>query len=501
MTNNKSFIRSKFGESQKLLIVTAGILMLAFVLRFYDYQNRWGLAYDQAHDALIARYALENWKIPLLGPFSSAGPFQTGGQWYWILMAATITRPEWILSPWILFTLSSVVFVYLTIVIGKELIDYRFGIIVGALSAVSTAQIAQSLNLTNQTPLSLISLLAIWSSFRFIKTRKKIYAFSLGLLVSLGASVHLQGVALIVLPVTTFVLIGFPHLAHIFSLILGLFLPSIPILIHDVQHQFFNTKNMITYYLFNPNQITYDSLGRRWFTYLGQFWPTELAHIIGGNIFVAYFSIVLILFILTIKIYKRVLPKELWILLISSLFMVAILRYTRTPLYSSYLTFLHPFIIFIVGYVIYEVYKKIKLVGVVIFLVITIGSIYKDIKEIRSAENFTSRQVSEWKEIILKNFPHQSFAIYDLNYARRDKSLPLTLYLDVDNKIRDDGIKIGVGIITGQKRIQHPAIYGTPGGYQLYDLSSSGSAQLSKEGWVLVNPSEVYRSTEDWQSK
>ena len=72
--------------TKRIVVATWIIVGIAFVLRFYNYNNRWGLAYDQAHDALVARYALEAGKIPLVGPFSSAGAFQTGGEWYWIIM-------------------------------------------------------------------------------------------------------------------------------------------------------------------------------------------------------------------------------------------------------------------------------------------------------------------------------------------------------------------------------------------------------------------------------
>lgn len=482
-----------------IVVATWIIVVIAFVLRFYNYNNRWGLAYDQAHDALVARYALEAGKIPLVGPFSSAGAFQTGGEWYWLIMGATALHPQSILTPWIMLTLLSVLFVYSMILVGKELVDNRYALVVGLLSAFSTAQIAQSVNLTNQSPIAFVSLLAIWSMTRYVKTRNKIYVFFLFFFPVLAATIHLQGAALIVLPVVTFLFVGIPPLSQAALGGLGIIFPLSPILLYDIQHKFFNIRNMFQYYFWNDQQITYDALGRRWLTYLGVFWPTELAHMIGGILPIAYLLIAVTLLISVLKIIKRQLSREFWILIVSFFLMATLVRYTRTPLYSSYLMFLHPFVILLVGYVIYEIVKVNRLIGVIFMCLLIAGSMGKNIREILFVENFTARQVQEWKNTLYQQYPKDKFAVYDLNYARRDKSLPLVLYLDADKRIDDRGKKVGMTITTSIVPLPHPSIFGEKGGYQLYDLSSSSSAELGRAGWVFVNPSAIYKSTEEWQ--
>ncbi|MCX8009126.1 MAG: hypothetical protein N3A54_05525, partial [Patescibacteria group bacterium] len=74
----------------QILLFISFILMLSCFLRFFRYSDRWGLAYDQAHDALIARHAIASGQMPLVGPFSSAGPFQISGVWYWFIMFGTL---------------------------------------------------------------------------------------------------------------------------------------------------------------------------------------------------------------------------------------------------------------------------------------------------------------------------------------------------------------------------------------------------------------------------
>lgn len=63
------------------------------------------------------------------------------------------------------------------------------------------------------------------------------------------------------------------------------------------------------------------------------------------------------------------------------------------------------------------------------------------------------------------------------------------------------GIKLGVVIATSGAQFKYPIVFGDKEGYKILNLNNSESAELIDEGWVFVNPSEVYRATEDWYSK
>ena len=76
--------------------------------------------------------------------------------------------------------------------------------------------------------------------------------------------------------------------------------------------------------------------------------------------------------------------------------------------------------------------------------------------------------VQAWKKTLLTKFPNEKFALYDFEHKTVDKSLKRTV------------------------------INGNEGGHQIVNLNSSTSAQLENEGWVFVNPSAIYKSTEEW---
>lgn len=497
MKNFISFVRQRWYLLSVLLI-----LLISIFFRFYNYENRWGLAYDQSHDAVLARYAVEEGKIPLLGPFSSAGPFQTGGEWYWLLMIPIVIYPFSVLSPWIFITSLYVLFVFIIIEVGRKLESRAFGVIVGLLAAVSTAQIAQAVNLTNQSPHAINGLLAIFFMINYVRSKKIIHLFAMCFFISLSASIHLQGVGLLMIFISTILFTGIPHIKYFPILLSGFIIPLLPIIIYDFSHDFFNIKNMVQYYLHDQYNISLDVLGRRWLTYGGVFIPKAWAHVIGGYPAAGYAIMVSIFFASIYVVLRGKLKKEWVIIFFSLMMMIVLLRYTRTPLFDSYLVFMHPFIVLLTGYVLYLIFQYKKVLGVVLVSIVILTTAHRDMREINGGENFTATLTQRYMQIIINKYPNESFAIYDRGYQRRDKSVPLVMFLHKDRKISAKGRKIGITIVgSSEKGFSYPVLIGEKGEIQLFDLNSASSNQLTDEEWVLTNPREIYNSTEEWYTK
>jgi len=494
----------KFGKIifKHWFLVSAIILLsLAAYLRFYDYGQRWGLAYDQAYSAVLARYALEAFKLPLVGPFSSAGAFQTGGEWYWFVMLGTLINPSWIISPWLFLTFTYVVFVYLLIILGKELINKEFGLLVGALSVVSTAEIAQSVNLTNQSPLAIISLFSIWSMVRYIKTKKLKYLFLLGFAVSLAISFHLQGAALLIFVLITIIFGRIFNFKGLLAILAGFFIPMLPILLFDLQNNFTNLRNVIQYYFHDQYKISLDVLGRRWLTYAGVFWPNSWANIIGGNKIISFITFAALAWVLIDNFIKKTISKEWQIIIVSFIGIVTLIRYTRTPLFDSYLVFLHPFVFLLVGFSIFSLYKKNIFIGLGILLIVLAGSLHRDFLEFKTVQNYSAVEVNRTINDLFKKFPNKKFSIYTYKYKDADKNLILVLYLMTKNKISNNGRRIGIIVQNNSEHFDYAVINGVKGNYQLLDLQSSSPEQLPKLNWGRLNPEDVYQSTEQWYHK
>jgi len=504
LKNNKihKFFKMTSGSGRYdwVLIV---ILSISSFLRFYSYDTRWGLAYDQAWFAVIARHALNTFQLPFMGPFASGGPFQTGGEWFWIVMAGTLLNPYSVLSPWVFITLLSIFQVYLLYVLGKQYVGKGFGYILAILGGVSISQVLQSTNLTNQMPSSLCASLLLLFAVMYIKKQKPIYLFLAGLSVGLSSSIHLQGVLLLIPLFCFFVVSKTFHPRKIFLIFIGLLVPWIPVLIVDVQNNFYNTKNMFLYITNPQSQITYEQLGRRWLTFLTDYVPSSWGRMVGGNIILGYLSIGIVGMSVLYAFLRRNFEKKWVLVLVSTAIMTIALRYIKTPLYENYTTFIHPFVFLLIAWAVWNIYKIHKLIAVLLLAIIVLCSVFTLWKDISNSTNFTNFITKQYVAFLKKKFPNEKFAIYDYNYGNKQNTLPLVLYLQTEGLTDDNGRKIGM-VISADSKLKfspHSAIFGGAGGYQLLDLSASSSAVLQKSKWAFVNPSAIYDSVEYWYKK
>jgi hypothetical protein len=480
------------------VIFFVGIIVFTIALRFYDFQHRWGLAYDQAHDALLAHYAVTEHRLPLLGPFSSAGPFQTGGEWYWIVMIGTAIAPYFLITPWLFIASLYVLFVYCLILVAKEIGGKGYAVLTGLFASLSTAQIAQGTHLTNQSPMALISLLSIWCAVLYVKRQKVIYLFLLGFCVGIASSIHLSGGALLTLIVSLLLLYKKIHYKTVGIVFIGVCIPWIPVLIADFQNHFMNTSNMIYYALHGKDAIPLEALGRRWLTYLGVFWPQQWAFIIGGSPIIGY---IIFVSFLSFIFFRRMIKREMLMLLLSIISMIILLRYTHTPLFESYLVFMHPFILLVTAWVAFILFKKNNLLGLVFILIILGGTIYKDYLAFKGFEN-SSTYLPEKSVTALKGkYKNKKFAVYTKNENWKDKNYLLSFYLTKENLLDKNGLKISIVMNTETNQYGDDVIWGTSGGYQLVSITGSSSSQLKKLGWGTVTGEAIYKDTEEWFNK
>lgn len=484
-------------------ICLALIFLLSFVLRFSNYPNRWGLAYDQAHDVIIAKYALETHSVPLLGPFSSAGAFQTGGEWYWFIMVGFLLFPFGIMSPWIFLTFVQVLFPLLMVYLGYKLVGRGFGLIVGLLSAISPDGISQAVNLTNQSPLNLISAGLLVVTVLFFKKPKTIYLFWIGLLSTLGATMHLQGVPLVIISFGVFLLSSFARRKWL-ALVVGGIIPLIPLIYFDATHHFINIHNMLQYYFHDQYAVSLDVLGRNWKTYLGNIIPPLWGGAIGGVWWLGALLALATCVIFFWLLYKRQFSKPLALFFFVFFFSLFLIRYTRTPIFNSYIMFLHPFIFLFSSLFCYLLLKKWKFIGIAVLLVVVGFSLQLDITNILRATNTMKTYVTTWERTLVMKYPHQRITLYDYEYRSTGESMPLLFYLQYHHLISSNGHNIGFGLPPNPKDERSGYFYTkhliqeNKIGFYLIDLASSSSAQLSNDGWAKISPQSVYQATEQW---
>lgn len=136
--------------------------------------------------------------------------------------------------------------------------------------------------------------------------------------------------------------------------------------------------------------------------------------------------------------------------------------------------------------------------GIAVLLIVLTGSLWKtQIEVFTPVINWTAKNSKDTRKILVNKYPNEKFAVYDLIYDETRRSVPLVLYLDEQHLLSDDGRRIGFIRTNAESMFNAPIISSESG--LIVDLSSSDSARLKEDKWIQVNPSFIYRSTEEWR--
>lgn len=488
--------RYHYGRIQKYWypICVGLIILLAIFLRFYNYTNRFALAGDQARDALVAREAYKHFTFPPLGPFSSAGNFTTGFVWYAWLILSTAVFPGGLLTPWVILSITYVGIVILMMVIGHKLYGRPLSLIAGLFTAISPAQIIQSLNITNPSLVAVFSVLSLFYMVQYIDYGRSMYIFLLGISIGLAINAHFQALYLaIVIPI---VLILRKDKIKAYAIAFaGMLLPFIPYLLIDSRIGFYNLRGIIDYALYGQNKIY---VPNRWLTYAFGFLPDLWGQVIGGSTFIGYIVLTLIVVTVIIASIRKKLPRSLMAIIISTFLMMALLRYYKGERYFGYFVFIHPFILILESWASYQCLKFNKYIGALLIGLIFAGSMYTNYKNNVNAINITYDQSKYWTDVLTRKYQGKKFDVYTVGNPPNGKAISLVLYLDSVDKIDDNGYKIGFGETPKYESKYYSLIKENTNGYDLWDIESTSSAELKRVGWYNINPSYMYETTTQW---
>lgn len=476
-------------------IVIGSILIVSFLLRFLAYHNRWGLGPDQAQFAVTGLYAVRTFHIPLLGPFSSSGPFQTGGEWYWLIMVGQILFPFMLNGAWVFMGALSMLFVALMMITGWQLGGRRLAYVAGILSAVSSAEMTQSTNLSNQTPIAVFALFAIMSGVMYLRTKKTRFMFLAAVSVGIASTIHLQGIALAPVVIMLLLLIK-PTLSSVAAAIAGMGLPWIPVEIADSHNHWYNISHMIHYYLVDQYAISLNVLGRNWRTFLATTLPHFWAFTIGNYSLIAIITMCCGGGIIAFYLWKKKWSKD-WIFLIGSfLLMTIIVRYAHVPLYESFVVFSHPFILLLTAGVIVTFFNYSAILGIICAIILIAGSMVKNVEEIRHAINLSDQEATRIQNALMKKFPNEKFTLFGRFHS--SQSLQLFFYLYYHNLISDTGKPIGVANAaeTGYGKV--PTLITDLYGTKIVDLRNASPSAQREYHWTIISGKSIYDSTQDW---
>ncbi len=478
------------------------VLLIAFLTRFYNFHQHYGLGGDDARDVMIAREALQRHEVPLIGSFSSAGPFVFGPLFYWTIMASILVLPFPFISPWIVIGSMSIVTILILMRASYLIAGERFALLTGILAATSPQMISRALSLGQHSYISFIASLLILNYILLWQRKKIKYGIFIGLCLGIGLSMHYQAINLLIFIPATLLVPGIElrrKIRMIVGLTVALLIPSLPIIFWDAQQSFANTRNILDYLLIGQYRLY---VPNSWKLFLSQYFPTYWSFVLGAFKPIGILLMISTgLFILR-QVIKKQLPSVLTMISVVFLCMVIVNRYYHGERSEGYLLYLQPFIILLTSYCIYLLIAKtrypdwydilVRTGGIMLLFLALIGNLVYLQKHIqyKSTVGAIEKSVAELKH----KYPNTKFSVYDYGWQSGNWSQSLSFILERENLIDKKGMPIGFNCIKGCTET-YPVITDIAGA-PVVDLREA--QDLNSKTWMNVNQSSLYDDLMSW---
>jgi hypothetical protein len=137
--------------------------------------------------------------------------------------------------------------------------------------------------------------------------------------------------------------------------------------------------------------------------------------------------------------------------------------------------------------------------GVVLFSIVVIFTIYRAQGELKTVKGAKSPYIKIKNELIRK-YPDEKFKIYEYKFPSANLISPVLFYLDTENKLSEDGIKLGITYATSSAKTKKikGVLDASPGQPEVYLLNGNSDTELMKLGWEESGPKHFFDITQDW---
>lgn len=460
---------------------------------------------DSARDAFVSLYGAKTFQLPLTGPFISIAPVTTG-PWYWIqLIFARLLIPT-SHAPWLLLGIYATVMIFVMYRIGDLLHGHLFGLILALITALSPGQIRNATGLTNPAVIGFYAGIIMYLFLiLFKKGNRGLTGFILGLILGVTINTHYQSVSLLSLPLT---LLYFrkKYIKTLIFMIIGIFITFIPLLIFELNNHWYNFRGLYNYITVDQYKIY---LPTNWRIYTFDFWPQFLSYVFGGGKLFGLSLMLLISAVFSWRIIKGKVEKYQWLILISFIIEVIIIRYYRGEKYFGYLQFFHPYLIYFIGIVFYSLFKSGKTVFVGILAgIYFLYNVLPASIEVLVPEQLTVDTLKAAREIREK-FGPGPYKLYKCQELVKPEVNAMVLTLEMNGMYNEPGSPLiyfwgckypeiiidGKMIVTGINTLENPNF---PGIDRFRNASQASESAILAAGWKLVTPKGAYQSAARW---
>ncbi|MBA3723333.1 MAG: glycosyltransferase family 39 protein [Candidatus Levybacteria bacterium] len=504
-SKRKRFYLSKWS------IALIAIVIVGAVLRFWNFPHGYTFDGDATRDAIIAYEGARTGYFPLVGAFSSTGPY-TFGPWYYVsLIAAAFVAPT-PYTPWILMGLTSIMTVIVMYDIGRLVSSKKLGLLLALLTALAPSQIAVSTSLSNIAPVAFFATLSLWAAVRIIKTlRPKMYWYLIfGVCIGLAINAHYQSIGLLVMPIAVWFLSKEKRYQNALLFVLGVLVTFIPLLLFNFTNDWHTVRGMYAYYLSRDQFYVANS----WSIYVFAFLPSLITNIFGTSQMISMIMLISLPLLFSFYIFKKKIPANVFVPTIVLLVNFISLRYYGGERLFPYHYFLEPLILFIVGFSLYKL-LSIKRYGIVLFLIATLPVIVSmgnyDINRQRILAQDHDRIPSEAKTLLQK-YPDNRLVFYKCNGDPSPKAEAIQYLLQFESlsekgSVQKLGLETGICkypttprndfTITSTRELQE-SIYPPVKGTSVADFTNATDAALKDALWQEVTTKKLFIKATQW---
>lgn len=478
------------------LLILFAILLLGVIVRFSNTPDRFGFDKDPTRDALITIYGAENLAFPLIGPHSGIGSFTFGPWYYYFLIIFQLLLP-FDYAPFYFIPFFSLLFIILMYFIGLVLRDERLGVLLALIAAISPAQVGPTAGLSNP---NLISVHAALSILFFLLYRQKKqplwFSFVWGIILGIGINHHYQMLPLLLLPAVAFVLNLRTSVKDIVLLFIGLVITFLPLLYFNFLSHWHTFWGIIDFIhergggIYVPNN---------WKIYLFSFWPTFWSYILGVPVTIGIFYAVIVLGAHIYFFIKRQLSSDyLWLIGIFLIFFLG-LRYYSGAREHYYLFFLHPFLMTFIGSTFWYLFQK-RLTSIVAVILIALQVFFifpEDLQRLNDRVDHLT--IKNEAKVLSEKFSSISYSLYNCQDIEINRAQGLAFFLYRQKKLSDNGFKIG--LVSPNTTCRLPQNVNKELIPNILDFSQVNLLELNQNGWRLITPKSVYKTTLEWWKK
>lgn len=453
---------------------------LSVFFRTFNYTERIGIENDNTRDAQVAQFALDHFKFPLIGQYSSSGPFFYGPWWYWILMSFT-KIPLGRLTLWYSVTYLSLIYLLLLYKLGRGICDKWTGAMMIFIAGVADVQISNYLAVWNPVIMPLLSVLILLLLIRCFENKSTVNLFFLGFLLGLSVSIHFQSILLLPVLIIAAVMVRF-NINLIISMIIGFILPFSTLIYFDLTHKWINLTNFIRYLTVGQYAVY---VPNRWLTYLSSYWPETWGRIVGVPSWVGGLILIAAGFILILNIKSLIRNKKLLLIVASFAGAVLILRYYRGNRFPYLSLFAFPYVTLFSSLTIRWLFNRSRPAALVLFIIIAFFSLQNSFASLHT-DRISYGNVNHTLKKIYGDFPDRSFAVYGCSFTEGSSiAHPMAYFMYLDNKDDPYGLKIG---------------FCSPSEDRLFPFKILSERDFTEGNlkWNLYSTSDVHRQTVEW---